>query len=225
MHAYLYNIQKGNTQLQSYRVVCNFKGSVWDNRLWNTSMHEAAGAIKQRQISSWVWAGESCHLSELHLQSAAILSAPLPAPLHLWKYIFHQDGSPKSPYMVRKMLPAWGLQPLTRLCVTPLIWTKSLLQLFEQDCELWTEPCWMAALLWALWQYFAHSPPPPFVLFPCSHLLIRFSASAEWVKRNYHTYVRGKGNGGVQNDKRKKELHHRDIERLHVCSNKLCGFI
>lgn len=52
MHAYLYNIQKVNTQLQSYRVVCNFKGATGDNRLWNTSMHEAAGAIKQRQISS-----------------------------------------------------------------------------------------------------------------------------------------------------------------------------
>lgn len=35
-------------------------------------------------------------------------------------------------------------------------------------------------------------PTPLFLLFPCSHLLIRFSASAEWVKHNYHTYVRGK---------------------------------
>lgn len=156
---YTYNIQK--LKLQSYRGVCHLKGSAGDNRLWKTSMHEAAGATKQRQISTQVWAGEWCHLSEPHLQSAAILSAPLPAPLHLWKCILHHEGSPKSSYMIGTRHGVCN-QPRTRLrgpSPPHMIGTKSPTQLLEQDCEL-TEPCLMAALLWALCQYSSHSPPP-----------------------------------------------------------------
>lgn len=43
----------------------------------------------------------------------------------------------------------------------PMKGTKSPPQLLEHDCEL-TEPCWIAALLWALCQYSSHSPSPPF---------------------------------------------------------------
>lgn len=192
LHAYLYNIQKVNTQLQSYRVVCHFKGSVWDNRLWNTSMHEAAGAIKQRQISSWVWAWDSCHLSELHLQSAAILSAPLPAPLHLWKYIFRQDGSPKLHLYGTKNAPSMGSAAThTPVCDPPDMNKVSVSTLWA---GLWAvngamlDGCSTLSSMTILLSL----PIPPFLLFPCSHLIIRFSASAEWVKRNYHTYVRGK---------------------------------
>lgn len=144
--------------MQSYRSVCHLKGSAGDNKLWKTSMHEAAGATKQTQIWSVSWG--IVPLIKPHLQSAAILSAPLPGPLHLWKCVLHNDGSPNSSYMIRTRHGVCN-QQRTRLRVTPPQATKSPPQLLEQECEL-TEPCWMAALLWALCQYSSLSPSPRF---------------------------------------------------------------
>lgn len=188
---YTYNIQK--LKLQSYRGVCHLKGSAGDNRLWKTSMHEAAGATKQRQISTQVWAGEWCHLSEPHLQSAAILSAPLPAPLHLWKCILHHEGSPKSSYMIRTRHGVCN-QPRTRLRVPfPPPHDRNKVSSSALGAGLWAHGAMLdGCSTLSSMSILLSLPTPLFLLFPCSHLLIRFSASAEWVKHNYHTYVRGK---------------------------------
>lgn len=180
LHARLIYVYYTEMKSRAIEVSAILKESAGDNRLWKTSMHEAAGATKQRQISTQVWAGEWCHLSEPHLQSAAILSAPLPAPLHLWKCTFHHVGSPKSSYMIRTRHGVCN-QPRTHLCATPpTIGTES-------GCSNLSSMSILLSL-----------PIPLFLLFPCSHLLIRFSASAEWVKHNYHTYVRGKRGGGTK---------------------------
>lgn len=99
-----------------------------------------------------------------------------------------------------KCSPACVLQPCLCVCVTAPSCDTALseqsrcLSSWSRSVSELTEPCWMAAPLWA-----ALTPPTPqFKLFPCSHLLIRFSASAEWVKHNYNTYVRGKWRRGAQ---------------------------
>lgn len=84
----------------------------------------------------------------------------------------------------------------------PLIGTTFPPQLLEQYCEPtdMLDGCYTLSSMTRLLSL----PIPPFLLFPWSHLLIRFSASAEWGKHNYHTYVRWKS-GDYKVIKEKKE--------------------
>lgn len=194
MHARLIYVYYTEMKSRAIEVSAILKESAGDNRLWKTSMHEAAGATKQRQISTQVWAGEWCHLSEPHLQSAAILSAPLPAPLHLWKCTFHHVGSPKSSYMIRTRHGVCN-QPCTHLRATSP----------HDRNRVWL-------LYFELYVNTPLTPHPPVLAFP---LLSSFNKifCLCWMSETQLSHIcQREMGGGVQSDKREvgKELHHRD---------------
>lgn len=173
-------------------------------------MHEAAGAAKQTDVLTSVSWGT---VPLIPTSLSDILSRPPhththTAPLHLWKYTFHHDGSPASFYMMDEMTKCsptrvwWSAA--TRVCDNrppfmwsgPL-WTESPPRLLEQECEL-TEPCLMGAPLWA-----ALLPIPPVLDFLSSFIQILCLC---WMSETQlsHTRQSGEGSKRVVKEKSRK---------------------
>lgn len=149
-----------------------------------------------------------------------------------WEHVLHHAGSQSS---------LWYDEHSTHdvyphICLWYYTETHNSLLIQEWERISW-ETNWMGPLHWAPQLDSAHllqppSPPNPThththtLLFLCSSLLIRFSASVAGVKRNYHADDgRQRGKKRAERGKKREELcvfeEDDGVDRVHVHNHKL----
>lgn len=195
LHARLWNTQYLSTQPQSYQGVCNLK------EVNETTGRGARACMKQQVLLNKDRYPHKCELGKSATYPNLIYSLPPSLEVHIpppWQpCVILYDRRNAPPHVVCKH--AYSLC----VCNNPLmwygpLWTTTAPQLLEQECKL-TEPCSMAAPLWA-----ALNAHPPVLAFP---LLSSFNKifCLCWMSGTQLSHIRQRemGGGGARSGKKK----------------------